>query len=163
MTAVSHIRPILTEISPMWITVIEASHIWTTVTEVSHTSRLQFMGATEAPEEALAGMDVFAYPTKGESVGWVVLAAIWIHVSVCIYTYTACICIHRRMHGCICGCIHWWVVLEAMAICIHMHMHTCTFHTHICMHVCMHRWVVLEAMAMGLPVISSYMYACLYA
>ena len=92
------------------------------------------MGATEAPEEALAGMDVFAYPTKGESVGWVVLAAIWIHVSVCIYTYTACMCIHRRMHGCICGYIHWWVVLEAMAICIHMHM-----------------------------LISSYMYACLYA
>jgi glycosyltransferase involved in cell wall biosynthesis len=38
--------------------------------------RLRFMGATERPEEALAGMDIFAYPTTGESVGWVVLEAL---------------------------------------------------------------------------------------
>ena len=143
----------------IWITVIEVSHIWTTVTEVSHTSRLQFMGATEAPEEALAGMDVFAYPTKGESVGWVVLAAIWIHVSVCIYTYTR-VCIYIGV------CMDVYVDISIGGSCSrpwpYVYICTCSL-AHICMHVCMHRWVVLEAMAMGLPVISSYMYACLYA
>ena len=34
--------------------------------ELGIASRVQFMGATESPERALAQMDVFAYPTTGE-------------------------------------------------------------------------------------------------
>lgn len=36
---------------------------------------VELMGSTDYPEEALAEMDIFAYPTTGESVGWVILEA----------------------------------------------------------------------------------------
>lgn len=36
---------------------------------------LEMMGHTDDPEGALAEMDIFAYPTTGESVGWVILEA----------------------------------------------------------------------------------------
>uniref|UniRef100_A0A7S4JQU8 Glycosyl transferase family 1 domain-containing protein n=3 Tax=Guillardia theta TaxID=55529 RepID=A0A7S4JQU8_GUITH len=44
--------------------------------------RLELMGSTEQPELALAAMDIFAYPTTGESVGWVVLEAMAMELPV---------------------------------------------------------------------------------